>query len=74
MCIFFTERIMYKKNLNKQLAFSNFNQPLRLQLNPDNRWVRKAASIPGDAIEERYAKLFPSNRGVPAKPLRTDRL
>ena len=61
---------MYKKNRNKQLAFSNFNQPLGLQLNPDNRWVRKAATIPWDAIEERYAKLFPSNRGVPAKPLR----
>ena len=64
------ERAMYKKNRNKQLAFSNFNQPLGLQLNPENRWVRKAETIPWDAIEERYAKLFPSNRGVPAKPLR----
>ena len=61
---------MYKKNRNKQLAFSNFNQPLGLQLNPENRWVIKAATIPWDAIEERYAELFPSNRGVPAKPLR----
>ena len=61
---------MYKKNRNKQLAFSNFNQPLGLQLNLENRWVRKAETIPWDAIEERYAKLFPSNRGVPAKPLR----
>ena len=61
---------MYKKNRNKQLAFSNFNQPLGLQLNPDNRWIRKAETIPWDAIEERYAELFPSNRGVPAKPLR----
>lgn len=61
---------MYKKNRNKQLAFSNFNQTLGLQLNPENRWVRKAETIPWDAIEERYAKLFPSNRGVPAKPLR----
>lgn len=64
------ERAMYKKNRNKQLAFSNFNQPLGLQLNPENRWVRKAETIPWDAIEERYAKLFPSKRGVPAKPLR----
>ena len=64
------ERAMYKKNRNKQLAFSNFNQPLGLQLNLENRWVRKAETIPWDAIEERYAKLFPSNRGVPAKPLR----
>ena len=64
------ERAMYKKNRNKQLAFSNFNQPLGLQLSPENRWVRKAETIPWDAIEERYAKLFPSKRGVPAKPLR----
>lgn len=61
---------MYKKNRNKQLTFSNFNQPLGLQLNPENRWIKKADTIPWDAIEERYAKLFPSNRGVPAKPLR----
>jgi hypothetical protein len=59
---------MYKKNRNKQLAFSNFNQPLGLQLNPENRWIKKADTIRWDAIEERYAELFPSNRGVPAKP------
>ena len=64
---------MYKKNRNKQLAFSNFNQPLGLQLNPENRWIKKAETIPWDAIEERYAELFPSNRGVPAKPLRMAR-
>lgn len=61
---------MYKKNRNKQLAFKNFNQPLGLELNPENRWVKKAETIPWDAIEERYAQLFPSNKGVPAKPLR----
>ena len=61
---------MYKKNRNKQLAFSNFNQTLGLQLNPENRWIKKAETIPWNAIEERYAELFPSNRGVPAKPLR----
>lgn len=70
MHLYLAERVMYKKNRNKQLAFSNFNQPLGLQLNPKNRWVIKAATIPWDAIEERYAELFPSNRGVPAKPLR----
>ena len=61
---------MYKKNRNKQLAFKNFNQPLGFELNPENRWVKKADTIPWDAIEERYAQLFPSNKGVPAKPLR----
>ena len=61
---------MYKTNRNKQLAFEHFDQPLGLKLNPENRWVKKAETIPWDAIEERYAQLFPSNRGVPAKPLR----
>ena len=61
---------MYKKNRNKQLAFEHFDQPLGLKLNPENRWVKKAETIPWDVIEERYAQLFPSNRGVPAKPLR----
>jgi hypothetical protein len=61
---------MYKKNHNKQLVFPNFNQPLGLQLNPENRWIKKAETVPWNAIEERYAELFPSNRGVPTKPLR----
>lgn len=61
---------IYKKNRNKQLAFENFNQPLGLHLNPENRWIKKAKTIPWDAIEDRCAELFPSNRGVPAKPLR----
>ena len=39
-------------------------------MNPENRWVKKAETIPWDAIEERYAALFPINRGVPVKPLR----
>ena len=46
---------MYKKNRNKQLAFEHFDQPLGLKLNPENRWVKKAETIPWDAIEERYA-------------------
>lgn len=41
-----------------------------MKLNPENRWVKKAETIPWAAIEERYAALSPSNRGVPAKPLR----
>ena len=39
-------------------------------MNPENRWVKKAAMIPWEAIEEKYAKLFPSKTGMPAKPLR----
>jgi hypothetical protein len=36
----------------------------------NNRWIRKAALIPWDVIEERYANLFPSREGKVAKPAR----
>ena len=39
-------------------------------MNTENRWVKKASSIPWDAIEDKYANLFPSKTGMPAKPLR----
>ena len=62
---------MYKFDRNHQYSLSDFNQPLGMEMNPENRWVKKAAMIPWDEIEDRYAELFPSKVGVPAKPLRT---
>ena len=61
---------MYKFDRNHQFKLSDFNQPIGLKMNPENRWVLKAASIPWYEIEERYAGLFPSSVGMPAKPLR----
>jgi hypothetical protein len=61
---------MYKFKREKQISFTDFNQPLGLQMNPDNRWVKKAAMIPWETIEAEYSKLFPSHTGMPAKPLR----
>lgn len=61
---------MYKKNQNRQITLRDFNQPLGLKLNPENKWIKKAAMIPWDAIEDEYADLFPSDCGMPAKPLR----
>ncbi len=61
---------MYKFKREKQISFTDFNQPQGLQMNPDNRWVKKAAMIPWETIEAEYAKLFPSHTGMPAKPLR----
>ena len=61
---------MYKKDRNHQFGLSDFNQPFGFKLNPDNRWVKKAEIIPWNEIEDRYADLFPSNTGMPAKPLR----
>lgn len=61
---------MYKKDRNRQFGLTDFNQPIGLKMNPDNRWVKKADLIPWDEIEDRYANLFPSHTGMPAKPLR----
>lgn len=61
---------MYKKERNHQIAFTDFNQPLGMQMNPKNRWVVKATTIPWDRIEDKYAGLFPSDTGNVAKPLR----
>ena len=61
---------MYKKDRLRQLGLADFNQPIGLKMNPENRWVKKAETIPWPAIEDRYAELFPSSTGMPAKPLR----
>lgn len=62
---------MYKFDRNHQFKLSDFNQPIGLKMNPENRWVKKAATIPWNEIEEKYAALFPGEKGMPAKPLRT---
>ena len=53
------------------MKLADFNQPMGLTMNPENRWVKKAATIPWNEIEDRYAGLFPSKTGMPAKPLQT---
>jgi hypothetical protein len=58
---------MYKKR-DRQMSFNDFNQPLGLELDPNNRWIKKAALIPWDEIEEKYARLFPARDGTVAKP------
>jgi len=55
---------------SKQMSISDFGMPLGMTLSPDNRWVKKAASIPWDKIELRYAALFKNKKGNVAKPLR----
>ena len=62
---------MYKFDKNHQFGLADFNQPMGLKMNPENRWIKKAELIPWAEIEERYANLFPSKTGMPAKPLRT---
>ena len=49
------EEPMYKFSRNSQITFSDFNQPLGMKMNANNRWVKKAEMIPWDKIEEKYA-------------------
>ena len=37
---------MYKFDRNHQFSLSDFNQPIGLKMNPENRWVKKAETIP----------------------------
>ena len=61
---------MYKPIDESQHSFLDFNQPMGLRMNPDNRWIKMADRIPWDEFEIKYAELFPSDTGNVAKPLR----
>ena len=61
---------MYKPADKSQTSFLDFNQPMGLYMNPDNRWIQMADKIPWDLFEVKYAGLFPSGTGNVAKPLR----
>lgn len=41
-----------------------------MNLKENNRWVKKAQTIPWLEIEKRYAALFTNRKGTVAKPLR----
>ena len=60
---------MYKYK-SGQISITDFGQPMGMHLNENNRWVKKAAMLPWNEIEKRYAGLFKSHKGHPAKPLR----
>ncbi len=47
---------MYKPQIHTQLAFEDFNQPIGLKMNPENRWIKKAERIPWIELEKEYAK------------------
>lgn len=62
---------MYKTNNNRQLELTDFNQPIGLTMDPNNRWVRLAAVIPWEKYEHKYARLFIGSKvGNVAKPFR----
>lgn len=62
---------MYKINNNRQLERTDFNQPIGLTMDLNNRWVRLAAVIPWEKYEHKYARLFIGSKvGNVAKPFR----
>ncbi len=60
---------MYKYS-NGQISLTDFKQPVGMSLKENNRWVKKAQTIPWPEIEKRYAGLFTNRKGNVAKPLR----
>jgi len=60
---------MYKYP-RKQISLADFGMPLGLKLDRNNRWMKKAETIPWERIEDRYAALFENRKGNVAKPLR----
>ncbi len=60
---------MYRYS-NGQISLSDFKQPVGMNLKENNRWVKKAQTIPWREIEKRYAALFTNRKGNVAKPLR----
>ena len=50
---------MYKFEDN-QISFSDFGQPVGMKMNPNNRPVRKAETIPWKECEIRYRQSCPA--------------
>ena len=61
---------MYKLSNKSAILFFDFNQPAGMHMNPENRWIILAESIPWDDLELMYADLFKSKTGNVAKPFR----
>lgn len=61
---------MYKPSDRSQSSFLDFNQPTGLHMNPNNRWVKMADSVPWDVFEKKYSRLFKAKTGNVAKPVR----
>ena len=48
---------MYKSDNKLQSSFLDFNQPMGLHMNPENRWIKMADMIPWDVFEKKYKHL-----------------
>lgn len=61
---------MYDHLSTGQLSFEDFYLPFSGKLSSQNRWVKLAALIPWEDLEEDYASQFDARLGAPAKPFR----
>lgn len=59
---------MIKDPSTKQLSLPEFGVPFACQLNPENRWVKYAKTMPWDELEAAYAESLDPTQGRPAKP------
>lgn len=57
---------MYRSE-EHQISFFDYNQSCGMQLNKDNEWVKLADQIDWHRLEETYADMFPSKKGIPCR-------
>lgn len=58
------------RKMDKEGRFENFLLPFDGKLKKDNRWVKLAAAIPWEALEEIYGKKFSAKMGRPGLNVR----
>lgn len=51
-------KLMYKFERYRQLGLADFNQPVGLKMNSGNRWIKKAETIPWNAIAKSMPDFF----------------
>lgn len=56
---------MVKKSNFNQIKIEDFKDPIQKELNPENRWVKLAESLPWDKLEEIYSKKMSKDHGRP---------
>jgi hypothetical protein len=54
---------MYRRTYSNQLSLLEDNMDFHVKLNPGNRWVKAAAIMPWDKIEEHYASNMCEDNG-----------
>lgn len=54
--------MMYKIQKNVQLTFEDFDQPMALSLNPNNRWIKKQSSSPGSNLNLNTRRILKTKK------------